>query len=188
MKKILILLMAFNLSNMANSKTLKDSIPENVTKLEQFTAKSGVVIIRGFHKIGVLKGLYRTSVTIEVKEFSNVTDGTKQYGITIETFKENGNYDKDHTSFIDYDEIDSLIKGIEYIAKINGSVTKLESFQADYKTKGDLKISTFSSSDKIIAAVTSGTIGGVAGYLKIEDLPKLVDLLTKAKEKIISIK
>lgn len=168
--------------------SLKESIPEAKTKLEQFSAKTGVVLIRGFHKIGSAQGFYNTSVNIEAKEFTNVTDGTKQYGITIEAFKESGKYDKQHTSFIDYDEIDSLVKGIDYISKVKSNVTKLEDFQADYKTKGDLKISTFSSGSRVLLAVTSGNIGGVASYFNIEDLAKVKMLILKAKSKIEDIK
>jgi len=172
----------------AYAENLKDSVPEAKTKLEQFSAKTGVVLIRGFHKIGSEQGLYSTSVNVESKEFTNVTDGTKQYGITIEAFKEDGRYDKKHTSFIDYDEIDSLVKGIDYISNVKPDVTKLEDFQADYKTKGDLKISTFSSGTKVMAAVTSGNIGGVAAYFNIEDLSKVKELILKAKKKIEEIK
>jgi hypothetical protein len=172
----------------AYAANLKDSVPQAKTKLEQFSAKTGVVLIRGFQKIGSAQGLYSTSVNIQSKEFTNVTDGSKQYGITIETFKENGKYDKQHTSFIDFDEINSLIQGIDYISKIKPDVTKFEDFQADYTTKGSLKISTFSSGDKLMAAVTSGNIGGVAAYFNIEDLAKIKDLLLKAKKKIESVK
>ncbi|TMN90058.1 MULTISPECIES: hypothetical protein [Pseudoalteromonas] len=172
----------------AYAANLKDSVPKAKTKLEQFSAKTGVVLIRGFQKIGSAQGLYSTSVNIQSKEFTNVTDGSKQYGITIEAFKENGKYDKQHTSFIDFDEINSLIQGIDYISKVKPDVTKFEDFQADYTTKGSLKISTFSSGDKLMAAVTSGDIGGVAAYFNIEDLAKIKDLLLKAKKKIESVK
>jgi hypothetical protein len=187
-KTIISLAIAALLLPSVYAANLKDSVPQAKTKLEQFSAKTGVVLIRGFHKIGSAQGLYNTSVNIEAKEFTNVTDGTKQYGITIEAFKENGKYDKQHTSFIDYDEIDSLVKGIDYITKVKSDITKLEDFQADYKTKGDLKISTFSSGEKVMSAVTSGNISGVGAYFNIEDLAKVKDLILKAKTKIGEIK
>jgi hypothetical protein len=189
MKKTIITLAAIVLlAPSAYSENLKYTAPKFTTKLEQFSAKTGVVLICGFHKIGSTQGLYSTSVNIKSKEFTNVTDGSKQYGITIETFKEDGRYDKKHTSFIDFDEIDSLIQGIEYISKVKPEVTKFEKFQADYTTKGELKISTFSSGDKLMAAVTSGNIGSVAAYFNIEDLAKVKELLLQAKKKIESIK
>ena len=186
--KILLSLVLLLFSAFSSGQNLRDSVPEVKTKIEQFSAKTGVVLIRGFHKIGSAQGLYSTSVNVESKEFTNVSDGTKQYGITIETFKEDGRYDKKHTSFIDFDEIDSLIKGIEYISKVKAEVTKLENFQADYTTRGDLKISTFSSTNGVMAAVTSGKIGSVAAYFNIADLEKIKQLVIQAKQKIESIK
>ena len=187
-KYIIALAIIAPLLSSVHAANLKDSVPEAKTKLEQFSAKTGAVLIRGFQKVGSVQGLYNTSINIESKEFSNVTDGSKQYGVTIEAYKENGKYDKKHTSFIDFDEIDSLIKGIDYISKIKPDTTKLEDFQADYTTKGELKISTFSSGDKLMAAVTSGNIGGVAAYFNIEDLAKVRGLLLEAKKLIESIK
>jgi len=172
----------------AYAQNLNDLEAKAKTKIEQFSARTGVVLIRGYEKIGSAQGLYDTSVNIQSKEFTSVNDGSKQYGITIETFKENGKYDKKHTSFIDFDEIDSLIQGINYISEVKPDVTKLDDFQADYTTKGSLKISTFSSGDRLMAAVTSGSIGGVEAYFNIEDLAKIKELLIKAKEKIESIK
>lgn len=86
MKKTIITLVAIVLlAPSAYSENLKGTAPKSKTKLEQFSAKTGVVLIRGFQKIGSTQGLYSTSVNIESKEFTNVTDGSKQYGITIET-------------------------------------------------------------------------------------------------------
>ncbi|MGJ8654570.1 MAG: hypothetical protein ACSHX8_15015 [Opitutaceae bacterium] len=188
MKKINLILLLALAPTIGFSQNLKDEVPEPKTKLEQFTARTGVVIIRGFHEIGSAQGLYSTSVNVECKEFTNVSDGSKQYGITIECFKEDGRYDKKHTSFIDYDEIDSLVKGIEYISKIKGDVTKLEDFQADYTTRGDLKISIFSSGDGVKAAVTSGKYGSVAAYFSLSELVKVKELIIKAKSKIEEVK
>jgi len=89
---------------LAHAVNSQGSVPEAKTKLERFSAKIGVMMVRGFHAVGSTQGLYSTSVGIESKEFTNVSNGTKQYGITIQTFKEDGRYDKEHTSFIDYDE------------------------------------------------------------------------------------
>lgn len=189
MKRIISLMLMYLLCCTAVfAANLKDTVPQAKTKLEQFSARTGVVLIHGFEEIGTVHGLYNTSVKVESKEFKNVTDGKKEFGITIEVKKEDGRYDKEHTSYIDYDEIDSLIKGIEYIAKVDGSVTKLTNFQADYKTKGDLKISTFSSNGQVRAAVSSGTIGSVGAYFKIESLSEIKKLLSQAKAKIDSLK
>jgi hypothetical protein len=172
----------------ANATNLKDEIPAPKTKLEEFSAKTGVVIVRGFEEIGAVSGLYNTSIKVEAKEFVNVSTGKKEYGITIEVKKEDGRYDKESTSYIDYDEISSLISGIDYIAKINKSATKFSSFQADYNTKGDFKISTFSAGEEIMVAIESGRIGPVTAFYNISSLPEIRDVIEKAKTRIDSLK
>ena len=62
-------------------------------------------------------------------------------------------------SFIDFDEVDALLKGLDYISKATSEVTKLGMFEATYKTKGYFSATTFSSSSgKIDAALKSGTL------------------------------
>lgn len=162
--------------------------PKPKTKLEAFQAQVGSVIIRGFSEIGAITGQYGTSVSIESREFTNATTGTKQYGVAIEV-NGGGRLELKNTSYIDYDEIDSLIRGIDYISKIKSDVTRMNDFQADYRTKGDFRVSTYSTTGgTIAAAAASGTIGGAQALLTLSDLGKLRDLLLSAKQTIDSAK
>ena len=89
------------------------------------------------------------------------------------------------TSYIDVDEIDSLVKGIEYISKVSKDVTTLDLFEVDYRTKGDLRITVFNSSrGEISASVSSGTIGRTNAFIKLAELDKLRNLILTAKSKI----
>lgn len=92
--------------------------PASKTKLEKFVAQDGVVIVRGFSAVGIVRAKFGGSIAVESKEYTNVAHGKKEYGITIEV-KEVSRIERTHTSHIDYDEIDSLIKGLDYIAKID---------------------------------------------------------------------
>jgi hypothetical protein len=174
------------------------------TKLESFLVKDGAVIVRGFSTIGKINGIYGSVVSIDSKEFVDVATGQKQYGITVESKKPLGtslsSVTREHTSYVDYDEIESLIAGLDYIAKLDQSVTKLDDFQADYKTKDDLKLSIFSApantgniwgnQDKkgLFFSVESGSIGSVSAIFKLEAVKQFRDMLMQAKAKIDSIK
>ena len=155
------------------------------TKLEAFAAKTGVVIILGFTKIGTISGQYGSSVTVTAKELTDASTGTRQYGITIEV-AEGGRLERERTSYIDYDEIDSLLKGIDYIAKIDKKVTRLADFQAEYRTKGELEVSTFSSQKggEIALAVQSGRVASATAYFNIAQLAELRKLIAAAKAKL----
>ena len=181
-------LVALLLVNNVYASNSKDKTLSPTTKLEEFTAKTGVVIVKGFEEVDTVDGLYDTSITIKAQEFSNLSTNKKEYGITITVKEESGRYDKEHTSYIDYDEIDSLLKGIDYISKINKSATKLSNIQADYKTKGLLSISTFSSEEKIMVAISSGIIGKVTAFCNTSSLYEIIAAIKTAKQKIESIK
>jgi hypothetical protein len=151
------------------------------TKLEAFVAQDGVVVIRGFSKIGEIRGQFGSSVVVESKEFTNAASGKREHGITVQV-KEAGRLERDHTSYVDFDEIPSLIKGLEYIGKVDKSSTTLDQFQADYRTKGDLVVSTFNdaSGSKVSVAVSSGVIGRTNAYLALADLARIRELVQTA--------
>jgi hypothetical protein len=154
------------------------------TKLEAFSAKTGVVIIRGYTTVGSVNGL--GSVTIDAREFRDAANVKQRVtGLCIEV-KEAGRLERESTSFVDYDEIDSLVQGIDYISKIDSSITQMKSFEAEYKTKGDFSITTFSSNNGISVGVSSGRFSKVSAYLKMADLAKLRTLLQSGKTAIDS--
>jgi hypothetical protein len=108
-------------------------------------------------------------------------------GIAIEV--KGSSRQRESTSSIDYDEIESLIKGIDYITKIDKSVTSLSNFEAMYKTKGEFSITTFSSqSGEIKVAVSSGRVVQTTAFLSMNDLAKLKSLIIEAKQKLDSLK
>jgi len=153
------------------------------TKLEAFSAKTGTVIVRGYTTVGVVNGM--GTVTIDAREFRDAGTKLRVTGLSIEV-KESGRLERESTSFVDYDEIDSLLQGIDYISKIDQNVTPMKSFEAEYKTKGDFSVTTFSSRGGISVAVSSGRFGKVSAYLKISDLSQLRTLLQNGKAAIDS--
>jgi len=161
------------------------SEPNASTKLEAFDTKAGTVIVEGFSTIGSVKGRYGSTVEITSKEFTDASTGAKEYGITV-ALKEPG---REHISYVDFDEIDPLIKGIDYLAKVDKSATKLDSFQADYRTKSDLDLSTYlEDGGKVQASIKSGSFSAPIVFLTLDDLAQIKSLILKAKAKLDAIK
>lgn len=158
--------------------------PTPATKLETFQAKTGAVIIKGYTEMGSLRGTGGT-VSVIAMEFTDAQTGRKEQGVVIEV-KESGRLERESRSYIDYDEIDSLLKGIDYISKIEPAVSKLANFEAAYRTRGDFSVTTFSdaTSGGISVAVTSGRIGRTSMYIKLAELPAFRNLITEAKAKL----
>jgi hypothetical protein len=160
---------------------------EPKTKLEAFQARTGIVIIKGFSRTGVAAGLEGTSIEVETREFRDAGSNSKEYGITIEV-REAGNPGRRILSYIDYDEIDPLLKALEYLSKIDNSVTQLNRFEADYRTRGDLLFSAYSSRGGVITlAISSGLFRKATALFKLEDFKVIRGLIIEAKNQIDAI-
>lgn len=189
MKKILIVGMAsFVLLQGAN---LKDTAPssEPATKLEKIQGMKGSIINKGFTEIGSLYGSYSGKITITAYEFNNIKSGVNEYGLSIEIKREKKYGDSEKSSFIDFDEISHLIKGIEYLEKIKTNPTKSKNFESTYKTKGGLSITVFNSSNgEFSIAISVGLYGKENAYLDTLSLKEFKEMLIKGKKQIDSIK
>lgn len=154
------------------------------TKLEAFQARTGIVLIRGYTTIGEVRGVGGT-VTVDARELRDAANLTSRItGVAI-SVKEVGRLEREQTAFIDSDEIDSLLKGIAYISKLGTDVTKPANFEADYRTKGDLRVTVYNArSGKISAAVSTGRIGGTKAFIEMKDLEQLQRLIEEARSKL----
>jgi hypothetical protein len=158
------------------------------TKLEQFAARTGVVFVKGFTTVGSLKGL-GGEVSVDVLEFRDARNRRSTvYGVLF-TVTENGRFERYDTSFVDEDEIDSLIAGLDYISKIDRSITTFQNFEAGYATKDDLSFVVFSDSrGGVRLVVKSGRIAGRRVILELAAIDKIRALLVEAKKAIESAK
>jgi hypothetical protein len=172
------------------SQTVLDSAKATraSTKLQAAGSRTGTILILGFSPIGKINALYGTSVGIEARELTEPDSQVRVYGLAIHV-AEGGTLERQNTSYVDYDEIQPLLKGIDFIGKADKSVTHLKNFQAEYRTRGDLVISTFNSgSGQILAAIKSGEIGGATAYVPVSQLGTLRDFLVKATQVLDSIR
>lgn len=116
---------------------------EPATKLEALDAQTGAVIVKNYTYIGSVSG-FSGVVMVTSYEFVEAQTGRKDYGIGIE-LREAGRTERegrDARTYVDYDEIDALIRGMDYISKIERSQS-LENFEAQFRTRGELTVSTF---------------------------------------------
>jgi hypothetical protein len=157
------------------------------TKLEAFQAMKGVVIIKGYSRIGVAAGLDGTSIEVETRELRDAASSSREYGITIEV-REAGNPGRRSLSYVDYEELDPLLKGLEYLSKIDSSVTQLTRFEADYRTRGELLFSVSSGRGGVITmAVSSGAFRRAISLFRLEDLKVIRGLIIEAKNQLDAI-
>jgi len=124
-----------------------------------------------------------TVAAIEIRLASNPR--IRATGLSF-TVKESESSAKEKTSFVDYDEIDSLLKGIEYISGADHNITRLTNFIANYKTKGDFGVATYGMGSGIHLAVSSGTCGKISAHFETTELAQLKSLIENGKIQIDS--
>jgi hypothetical protein len=155
------------------------------TKLEALAAQEGAVIIRGFSRIGEVRGPLGSSVVVRSQEFTNGATGEREYGLTLEV-RERSRLEREHTSFVDYDEIAPLLRALEQLTKLDNTATSFNRFQADYRTHGEVQVTTYSTDASAIvaAAVTCGGLERATALLNLADLDTLRSLVDAARVEI----
>jgi len=112
-----------------------------LTELETFEAQTGTVIVKGAGQTGSLT-VGAVVITVLSKESLNVNTGQKAYGAAIEI---TGNNRPMRKTVIDYDEFDTFLRSLDYLAKIDYNVTTLPTFVAGYTTKAGFRVGAFTS-------------------------------------------
>lgn len=161
------------------------------TKLEAFQQQTGSVLIKGYTEIGNVVAIDPSpaSTSVHAMEFASATTKNKLTGIVIEinTMSRRGmNVTGSERSFIDYDEIDDLLKGIDYISNAAKGVTKHDNFEVKYSTRGDFSATTFNSGNGEIKA--SIDVGRLSSHLPMDKFSEFRSFIVKAKAKIESTK
>jgi hypothetical protein len=128
------------------------------TEIENFEAQTGTVIVKGFGEIGSLT-TGAGVISVRCKESIDVGHGLKQYGIAIELA---ANPPREFF-IVDYDEIGSLLSGIDYLSQITYSVTTLPAFEASFTTRSGLRVVAYSAVRQ----------GGIHTYLQFGDAPRI---------------
>jgi len=111
------------------------------TKLDAFATNVDTVIIRAATDIGTVSA-NNALLTIRCVEMAEPRAGRREYGLGVEIAAPRAPKD---TRLVDYDELDSFLTGLDYLGKVDWSVTTLNSFHASYATKSGLRLDAFSS-------------------------------------------
>jgi hypothetical protein len=157
------------------------------TKLEEIEWRYEKVLVKGFTQVATVSGR-GADIRVDAVELKDTDSATRVTGLAI-SLKETSENPRENRSFIDYDEIDRLLRGIDAIERVNESTTKLASFEARYRTLGDLEIIVFRQSRTGAAvSVTSGTCDRVTAVLTLDDLDRLKAHIVEAKTRLDEIK
>ena len=151
-----------------------------LTELENFQDTYGAALIKGFTELPRIRGTGGT-LQITIVEFRNATTNSRAKGVAIDITLGDRPTDKAR-SFIDYSELDALIKGITYISRVDKNSTGLQSLEAAYTTKGEFSISNYYTfQGDVRVAVTAGRYDPKTMYLEQTGQTALLGALQQAK-------
>ena len=123
------------LSGLVRAQETNGCLPVPATKLEAFETNTDTVIIKATAPIGTVPA-HGGEVSVRCREITDAGTGHRESGIVMDI--ELGGA-MEAGLLIDYDELDSLLDGMEYLGKLDWSVTSLPDFQAVYTTKGGFR-------------------------------------------------
>jgi len=106
------------------------------TKLESFDTNISTVVIKATTQVGSLS-VNSGIVSVRCREVTDASNGHKEQGIAIAIAQTGQDKDK---LLIDYDEIHSLLSAIDYLNRLDFSVTPLNAFDATFTTKGGFQM------------------------------------------------
>ncbi len=151
-----------------------------LTDLEVFQNLYGVALIKGYTDLPRIRGT-NGNMQVSILDFRSAGTASRLKGVMVEvTVGER--LDQKARSFIEYGELDNLIKGITYISKVDKGVTTLQSLEAAYTTKGEFSISNFFGfQGDTRVAVTAGRYEPKTVFLDSASQTQLIGQLQQAK-------
>ncbi|HYJ84532.1 MAG TPA: hypothetical protein VEW46_00575 [Pyrinomonadaceae bacterium] len=157
------------------------------TKLEAVESRYERVLLKGFSQIANLN-VRGVVVRIDAVEMKDSASPLRAMGIVISL--RGAEPARENRSYIDYEEIDPLLKAMESVARVSESVTKLASFEARYRTVGDFEVIVFRQgrASGTAASVSSGICDKVTGLLTLDELETLRAHIVEAKARLDEIK
>lgn len=176
-------LFALAVSCTAQEPQPSSSPEEFQTKLESLMSETGAVIVKGYTRVGSMSGARGGFAYFTAWEVTDVQSGRREQGVGIEITDAAPNRpDFEERAYIDYDELAPLLKGIDYIMKLDDKATKLSRYEAQYQTRGGLVLVTFNTPTGYAAAISTGGGRRPRFVLRPTGLAEFKNLLESAKE------
>ena len=159
------------------------------TKLEAIEGGYETILLKGFSQIATVR-VRGAEIRVDAVELKDNTTSNRAMGITIAMRETDQDRISENRAFVDYEEIDSLLKAIDFSSKVNETVTKLAGFEARYRTRGDLEFVVFRQgrASGTAASVTTGICDRVTGLLTLDELALLRAHIVEAKTRLDEIK
>lgn len=161
------------------------------TQLERAEATQGAVIVKGFTRIRTVEvGGVRIDA-VELRELGTTPQPNGMLvarGIVV-VLREGGERPDENRAFVDYDELGPLLNAIDMVARVDENATKLASFEARYRTHGDLEVAVFRQTRSGTAVtMTTGICDRATVTMSLDDFAKIKAMIQEAKARLEDIR
>jgi hypothetical protein len=173
-------LFVFAVSCVAQEPQPSPTPEEFVTRLESLMSETGAVIVKGYTRVGSMVGS-RGNAYVTAWEATNALTGHTEQGVGVE-IGDSAGPEAGERAYIDYDELASLLKGIDYIMRLDNRATKLARYETQYQTRGGLVLMTFNAPGGPATAISTEGGRRARFVLRQAGLAEFRNLLESAKE------
>jgi hypothetical protein len=150
------------------------------TYFESCNSTADTLLIKGSSTIGTLTDHIAYPVEIRAERVNNPQTTNNFYAVSIRTTIG----PQIQVDYLDYDELASVIQGVQYISQSTSSVTPLDNFETVIRTRSGLSIAKVGRGPKVVIAMTCGATNCVRNQMEPFVLDTLGRTLSAAKAKI----
>ncbi len=176
MRKILLFIFIpihlFSQDSSSNKKAL--------TKLETLSNQQGTIIKKEFMDLGNFAGM-----NVELLTITDQVKGNSKTGIKFSNSERIGYSSREYSSFLDGDEINGLLKFLDFIQTLSDPVTVYTEF--NYQSRGDFKVFAYRKPGAKLwteGAYADKSYSGSYLELKQKEVASLTQALLSVKSKL----
>ncbi|MBP7149735.1 MAG: hypothetical protein KBD01_19590 [Acidobacteria bacterium] len=152
------------------------------TRLEELQYREGAVIVTGSSFVGrYAPPTGGGPLIVTARELIDLSTGARTYGITVRVHDVE---DVRGMALVDDDEIGPLIEALDDLSSLDKKITKLDRFEAAYRTRGGLEILVFTdrNADAMFVAISAGDAPRARMEIPYREFPRIRELVAKATE------
>lgn len=151
------------------------------TYFEAYDAVTDAPLVKGMTTIATLNNQINYPVEIRVERLTNLQTSNTIAAVSLRTRL--GSH-QTLVDYIDYDELDGFIRGLQTISQADNNITPMDNFEVAYRTRCGLSVVKLNIKNKLAILLNSGNPGAVRNEMAAFVLDDLSRDLIAAKAKL----
>ena len=154
------------------------------TWFESYKSTLETPLVMGMSRVGALSGQVGYPVDLRVERLNLRGTTNMIYAVAVRTRL---GRNVSQVDYIDYDELDGLIRGFRLISEAGPSIVPMDDFEVAYRVRSGLSVAKFSNGNNMVIAIRCGDANSTRNQIAPDVLENLQALLAAAKSKIEAI-